>query len=181
MTEHKSPIERALDLLVYAPVGLALTATEELPDLVDKGRQRVSSQVAVAKMIGQFAATAGQQEVGKVLKQATQTLSALGVLPPDRSAAPSTVDADPDAPAPANGVVASPNGSSVNSAPTPPREDLGIPGYDALSASQVVQRLDGLAPAELESVREYETTTRGRRTILSKIAQLQSGPGADQS
>ena len=65
--------------------------------------------------------------------------------------------------------------------PTPPREDLGIPGYDALSASQVVQRLDGLAPAELEAVREYETTTRGRRTILSKIAQLQSGTGADQS
>jgi hypothetical protein len=57
----------------------------------------------------------------------------------------------------------------------PPPDDLAIPGYDALSASQVVQRLDGLAAGELEAVREYETATRGRRTILSKIAQLQYG------
>jgi hypothetical protein len=51
---------------------------------------------------------------------------------------------------------------------------LAIPGYDSLSASQVVQRLGGLSSEELEAVRQYESTTRGRRTILSKIAQLQS-------
>jgi hypothetical protein len=54
-------------------------------------------------------------------------------------------------------------------------KELAIPGYDALSASQVVQRLDGLSSAELEEVRAYELLTRGRRTILSKIAQLQAG------
>jgi hypothetical protein len=57
----------------------------------------------------------------------------------------------------------------------PPGQDLAIPGYDALSASQVVQRLDGLSAGELEEVRAYELATRGRRTILNKIAQLQSG------
>jgi hypothetical protein len=50
---------------------------------------------------------------------------------------------------------------------------LAIPGYDSLAASQVVRRLDGLTGAELASVRAYEEATRGRRTILGRIAQLQ--------
>jgi hypothetical protein len=49
---------------------------------------------------------------------------------------------------------------------------LAIPGFDALSASQVVQRLDGLNRSELVSVRAYEASTRGRRTILSRVDQL---------
>ncbi|HLH47059.1 MAG TPA: hypothetical protein VKV25_07870 [Acidimicrobiales bacterium] len=52
---------------------------------------------------------------------------------------------------------------------------LAIPGYDSLSASQVVQRLDGLAPDELEAVRRYEANGRGRRTILARVTQLQNG------
>jgi hypothetical protein len=49
---------------------------------------------------------------------------------------------------------------------------LSIPGFDTLSASQVVQRLDGLNRADLVSVRTYESATRGRRTILSRVDQL---------
>jgi hypothetical protein len=49
---------------------------------------------------------------------------------------------------------------------------LSIPGFDTLSASQVVQRLDGLNRTELVSVRTYEASTRGRRTILSRVDQL---------
>ena len=49
---------------------------------------------------------------------------------------------------------------------------LAIPGFDTLSASQVVQRLDGLSRTELVAVRAYETSTRGRRTILSRVDQL---------
>jgi hypothetical protein len=50
---------------------------------------------------------------------------------------------------------------------------LAITDYDSLSASQVVPRLDGLSDAELAAVRDYEAAHRGRKTILSKIAQLQ--------
>jgi hypothetical protein len=49
---------------------------------------------------------------------------------------------------------------------------LAIPGFDTLSASQVVQRLDGLSRSELVAVRTYEASTRGRRTILSRVDQL---------
>ena len=48
-------------------------------------------------------------------------------------------------------------------------------GYDALAASQVVPRLESLSASDLEQVRSYELAGRGRRTILSRIAQLQAG------
>lgn len=54
--------------------------------------------------------------------------------------------------------------------PTPPQ---AIPDYDALSASQVVPRLQGLDREELAAVERYEAVTRGRRTILNRVAQLQ--------
>ena len=57
--------------------------------------------------------------------------------------------------------------------PGPAVDDLSIPDYDSLSASQVVTRLEGLSPEELEAVRAYEATHRGRKTILNKVAQLQ--------
>ncbi len=52
-------------------------------------------------------------------------------------------------------------------------EDLAIPGYDSLSAPQVVQRLAGLSMEELDAVRSYEAATRHRKTILTRISQLQ--------
>jgi hypothetical protein len=37
-----------------------------------------------------------------------------------------------------------------------------------------VTRLDGLGTDELEAVRAYEIAHRGRKTILNKVAQLQT-------
>ncbi len=76
--------------------------------------------------------------------------------------------------APASWVPVS-NGAAA--APAPDSGELPIPGYDALSASQVVERLAGLVGSELDAVRCYEATHRNRRTILGKIEQLAS-PGA---
>jgi hypothetical protein len=180
--EAKSPLEQAIELLVYAPLGLALTARDELPRLIDKGRQRVTGQVAMAKMMGQFAVAQGQKEAEKVVKQATETLSGVtGSRPapaPTRPAASpspaatastttSSAASPASPPATANGSVASPLSTASD-------DDLAIPGYDALAASQVVQRLAGLSGAELEAVRAYEVATRGRKTILHRIEQLQA-------
>ncbi len=71
------------------------------------------------------------------------------------------------APAPPAAAPARPAGGHVPDVTT-----LAIPGFDTLSASQVVQRLDGLSRSELVAVRAYETSTRGRRTILSRVDQL---------
>ena len=176
MTEQKSPLEQALDLVFYAPVGLALTAREELPRLIEKGRERVTGQVTMARMIGQFAVTQGQKEASKAVKQAADALTGLGILPGQTHPVTQPVASSPATGRPA--APASTNGKAADTGePAPSSDGLAIPGYDALSASQVVQRLAGLAPGELEAVREYETTTRGRRTVLNKIAQLQTGAG----
>jgi hypothetical protein len=57
-------------------------------------------------------------------------------------------------------------------ADVPEADALPIPDYDELSASQVVERLEGLDRESLEAIRTYETEHRGRNTILGKIAQL---------
>jgi hypothetical protein len=213
MTERKSLLEQALDVCLYAPVGLAISVTEELPQLIDKGRTRVNSQLAMAKMVGSFAVAQGQREAERVVRQATGHVSAGGPFgaPPARPGEePGGLDAAPWAgpvggPEPTDGdgagVSSTPDGTAGSdgapaavpstrsapgeeaSAPLPapdtPSGDAGalaIPGYDALSASHVVQRLAGLAVDELEAVRTYEAATRGRRTILNRIAQLQA-PG----
>jgi hypothetical protein len=59
-------------------------------------------------------------------------------------------------------------------APVPSADALAIPGYDSLSASQVVQRLAGLSRDELEAVGAYESAHRARRTILTRVNQLKA-------
>ena len=46
---------------------------------------------------------------------------------------------------------------------------LPIPGYEDLTAAQVVARLDGLTPAELRQVRDHERRNANRKTVLSAV------------
>lgn len=55
---------------------------------------------------------------------------------------------------------------------TPKVDNLAIPGYDSLAASQVVPRLTTLGPDELGAIGSYEQANRGRRTILNRVTQL---------
>jgi hypothetical protein len=70
MTEPKSPVERAVEVLVFAPVGLAVTARELLPRLVERGRQQVTGQLTTAKVIGQFAVQQGQSRAERAFERA---------------------------------------------------------------------------------------------------------------
>jgi hypothetical protein len=168
--DHKSPFDQALDLVLFVPVGLAITAREQLPRLAEKGREQVTGQVAMARMIGKFAVSQGQREATKVRQQAMDALTGLRVI--GRNGQPAPPGQREPATRRSPGVAT--NGSRGEEQQAPASGTLAIPGYDSLSASQVVQRLGGLASEELEAVRQYESATRGRRTILSKIAQLQS-------
>ena len=170
---EKSPLDRAVELLVYAPIGAALTARELLPNLVERGRQQVNAQVNMARMLGQFAVRQGQTEIEKNFSrardQAMTTLRTLGVVAPERDGrtpgGPSTAPQEP------------PPRHAPPSRPTsgPGAGNLAIPDYDSLSASQVVPRLAALSGPELDAVRGYEAAHRGRKTILHRISQLQGG------
>jgi hypothetical protein len=172
-SDPKPSVEAAVELLVYAPLGFALEARSLLPGFIERGR----NQVTMARMIGQFAVQQGQVEAARRLSpvqaQVEALLGDLGLVPsrpePDVDAAPRrrprpTVVPDPE-PTPAEAAAADDR---------PDATDLAITDYDSLAASQVVPRLAGLTADELADVRAYEAGGRGRKTILNRIAQLQS-------
>ena len=83
---------------------------------------------------------------------------------PAVAASPATAAAAAEAPATA--------ASQWSAGDAGPALNLAIPEYDTLSASQVVRRLDGLGPDELDAVRRHESAGRMRRTILHRVEQL---------
>jgi hypothetical protein len=166
------PLQRALDIFVFAPVGVALTVAEDLPGLVAKGRQRFETDVRNARVIGQFVVTHGQREVmtrvGKLFHGADTTEQDAGAAgdAPKTPGAPGSdhpvvapAAAPKPAPDPADGVIV----------------DGALAGYDTLSASQVVRRLESLGPDQLRAVQRHEASHRNRRTILNRAHQLLEG------
>jgi hypothetical protein len=170
--DEPPPFQRALDLFVFAPVGVALTVAEDLPGLVAKGRQRFETDVRNARVIGQFVVTHGQREVmarvGKLFGGGDATTgepatTGNGPGPDHPPAAPATTPKP--APDPADGVIV----------------DAALAGYDTLSASQVVRRLESLGPDQLRAVHRHEASHRNRRTILNRAHQLLEGAAAGEA
>ena len=147
-------VAQVADVVLYAPIGVALEARRILPEVVDRGRR----QVQFAHAVGRLAVREGRRRVDGVVE------GLVGRLRPPSQGAERTEDepvaVDEAEPAPV--------------APLRSARLLAIPEYDSLSASQVIPRLESLDADELEAVRVYEAETRGRRTILGKVTQLQS-------
>lgn len=141
----RHPVGAMLDVFVFAPIGFALDARELLPKLAERGR----NQVALLKVVGQFAVNKGRADADRILK-------------PKQSAPPAS-------PSPA---VRTPPATRARTTAAAAAA-LPINNYDTLSASQIVPRLSGLRPDELARVAAYENAHRRRRTILGRIAQLE--------
>jgi hypothetical protein len=195
MSDEKDTAERAKELLVYGPLGLALFLRDNGPQFlrmfvargrneVDQRRREVGEQLDHVRSTGESATADGGPEMlrvvsnalGALRERAEEALQALGVR---------TDDADEDGNEPAPPFASSPTpttaeANDVSVAPAPAPADLAddllaIPGYDDLSASQIVDRLDGLSRDELEAIRSHEAAHRGRNTVLGKIEQLTRG------
>jgi len=190
MSNHQDPAEQLLDVFVYAPLGLALEAVDLLPRLVEKGRRRAGGNVTVARMVGELAVRQGQRKVEKLVGRlrdqqrdtppSTAAPGATGAEGPasPRGSRPATglvTDFGPASPGPA--AAPHPGVRPDTADPTPPAGDLAIPGFDTLSASQVVPRLEGLSPDELDAIRRYEEAHRARKTVLTRIDQLGGAAG----
>ncbi len=212
MPDEKPPIDRALDLFVYAPVGVALYVRDMLPSMmgifVSRGKREVKSHLGLQeapppvappnvadirrRMEDSVGLARGVAEGGFGLAR-DLTGTALQGLLAFRNGVPSPTADDMDeatdpeagarlramptvAPTPPSPAPPAPPLSSTAPPPlstaAPPVESLPIPDYDELSASQVIERLEGLDTASLEAIRAYEAQHRGRNTILGKIAQL---------
>ncbi|MDQ2754273.1 MAG: hypothetical protein M3R71_01850 [Actinomycetota bacterium] len=179
-------LEAVLDVVFFAPLGFLLSLGDEIPRLAAKGRLRLTPQLMTARVVGEFAVKQGRQELGRwVDRRGTPSrpvgakdpvIAPPGPLRPTDSVVDGHLD---DTESELSGLVSmtppvpAPEPVTAVMAAGPSAATLGIPGYDSLSASQVVQRLAGLSAPELDAVRRYEAAGRGRRTILTRISQLQ--------
>jgi hypothetical protein len=190
MTEHRDRIAHTLEVLVYAPIGAGLYLRDMGPTFVnmfvargraeiDRRQAQVQQRTTTARSIGQVATAFGvpmvRQRVEREVDTARQRAQTLlgSIAGSDGTNGAPAARPEPAAPTPAP---ASPKASEpppaadTNGSQADP--DLPIPGYNSLSASQVVERLAGLSAGELEAVRAYEASNRKRRTILGKIDQI---------
>jgi hypothetical protein len=156
MPAQRPLIEKVLDIVMYAPVGLATQLRTDptqlvvdVPRMVAEGRTQLEQRVKVAHWVGEMTVQFGRKALDQRLH--------------------------PPVP-----VVAPPQGTEADTgAAAPPSEALPaverhapFEGYDHLAAAQIVQLLGRLPHVELRMVREYEASGRHRRTILAKIDQL---------
>jgi len=164
MTNRQEPAEQLLDVFVYAPLGLAMEAAELLPKLAEKGRRRMGGKVTVARMVGEMAVRQGQRKASTLIERVREQQRGSGSPTGDRRA-----------PAPRTEVVApvpgAATGARIRAKSRVDVAALAIPGYDTLSASQVVPRLEGRSDPELEAIRDYEESHRARKTVLTRIDQ----------
>ena len=182
MPDDRSTTDQALDLLVYGPLGLAMYVRDTAPSflklfvargraLVNDQRKSVEGQLGQARSVGEFASASGgpylwkmmQEGLEKVRARTEEALETLGTVTGTTAGGPFPAPVPPR-PTVVGETPPRPTGGSAPS--------LAIQDYDELSASQVVDRLDGLSRAELDAIREYEASHRARNTVLGKIDQL---------
>ncbi len=130
---HRRLIEGALDLLIFAPVGIAAHAATHLPEVIAEGRHAVLGSVGNAQRAARNVGTVG----GAYAAQAASKVAGQGG----------------EAQRMATGAL-----------------DHILPGYDNLSASQVIRRLETLSADELREVGAAERAGRGRQTVLGAVA-----------
>lgn len=197
----ETAVEHAVETFVYAPIGLLFEGASLLPQLVEKGRNQVAMARVLGKFAVEQGRSEATKAASKFGDQAAGVLDFIGGTitpppPPDEVPAPAVAPkrrSSRNAMGPAKqaarrvgGTTGEPPAAAPSTTPVPERPapaqavtangatSLAIPDYDGLSASHVVNRLAGLSADELEAVRRYEAANRGRKTILSKVAQLQS-------
>jgi hypothetical protein len=218
VSDEKQPVEKAVELFVYAPVGMALYVRDMLPSMmgifVARGKRevqthrapppppltpppippevkrRIDESVGMARVVAEggfgVARDVAGSGIGVARDVAGNALTQLLALRANGAAVTETVPTTaPTPPVPPPEFAPAPTPPAPAASTTPPvppdaawkadvpaAEALPIPDYDELSASQVVERLDGLDRESLDAIRRYETDHRGRNTILGKIAQL---------
>ena len=183
-SEPRGPVlPEPLDCAVFAPIGAVakIVGPDDDASCVERGRHevdvvlsRVERAMLTAHGTGRLAVAFGvpmlQQRIGARISTIRGERTPGERLEPDVTwPTPAPPDVAPESGTDAAAAVVVDDGSARS---VPDASELAIPGYDTLSASQVVERLDGLSAAELAAVRVYETAHRNRRTILGKLDQL---------
>lgn len=146
MSDDERLADQVMDLLVYAPIGLALEARQLLPKLAERGR----GQIALTRLAGKIATDRGQGEARKLVDQ---VIAVAGTVLAGDGGDPPVADDE---------TVLTGDDSA-----------LPIDGYDGLSAPQLLPFLPPLSADELDAILRYEQAHRSRTTVINRIRQLQ--------
>lgn len=151
--DDSTPADQLVDLLVYAPVGIALEAVDNLPKFIERGR----SQVTLGRFVARAAAKKGTSTIEslgeRVVHEAGQVIVDLFGI---------DLNPDPVVPEPEETPRSEPAADTT----------LPIDNYDSQAAAQIVKLLAQLTPEEREAIAAHEENGRNRVTILRKIEQL---------
>lgn len=153
--QEPSAEQQLLELLVYAPVGLALEAVDNLPKYVERGKSQVTIGRFLARTVAKKGSSTLESAAEKFLNDASQVVvDVFGIdLNPDDETDEPTV-------------------RPVDEIEVPADADLPIAEYDSQAAAQIVKLLAQLTADERDQIEAYEAAGRNRVTILRKIAQL---------
>jgi len=191
VAEERPVPDTLLDYVLYAPLGALVVAAEELPRVAEMGRERFEKRIGLASSIGRFAvagairrlktAPSGQKADFAALSEPapeapSPVLKKAGTAPLQTSQRAARATRPARSPRPRSTAIRK-SSETAELAIDNAGDELPIPAYGTLAASQVVERLASLTPTELESVRKHESATRRRRTVLHRIAQLNSERG----
>jgi len=187
-----APIGLVLYLKDTAPSFLKLFAARGRTEVGQRGKS-VGEQLDSARSLGTNLALPSIENLktlteglGKIRQAAENAVSALQLLAgrdsgsPD-SKSPDLKSAEPEAPdskladsklAKSKLAKASKAKLSVATPPDFESEQLLIPDYDGLSASQIIALLDGLTPTDRAAIAKYESENRHRVKILDQIDHL---------
>jgi hypothetical protein len=128
---------------MLSPLNVVLLTRKHIEEVVDDAVVRGRMTRSDAQEMIQSLLSRGARATDDLLGEIERLLGTGG-----DSFEPSVADAD--------------NGAGASS-------NLPIAGYDELSAAQVQERLDGLTPAELRRLRDYEQRHANRKTVLDPI------------
>lgn len=141
-------LQRIVDIMVFAPIGLGTAIVEDGPEAVRRAQQELRN----ARFLGRIAVDRGVAELRRRLDAAT--------TPPSPAAADVQPMTNPERPAPADDV------------PDLDPDQLALPDYDTLPAIDIVDKLEHLSATERSAILDYEQAHRRRRTVLGKLVQL---------
>ncbi|MEM7092924.1 MAG: hypothetical protein AAF567_07970 [Actinomycetota bacterium] len=140
-SEERSPVDRLLDVAVYAPLGLALDFRRVVPELAQAGRRQVAFSRSLGKAalstIGKAAAARGGEPTSKTGASSTK---------PDASTTPT------DSSTPANA-----------------DDRAVIEGYDGLNAREIIALSSAASPAQRRWMRQREAANKKRKTVLQAL------------
>ena len=176
------PEETSGDVLFDTPLArLAIGSAGAVDRLITRTQGQVAIGLTLGRLVGSKACLPVEPPALSMLdRPRLHPVRSMGrspnvtpLRPSDRLSAVGPSETVTDSPTPA--VTEAAPATSAD-APAPTSDELAVPSYDELAASQVVKRLPSLDAEELAAVGAYEEAHRGRRTILTRIRQLQSAP-----